>query len=351
MEPVRFATIGTSMISDNFIEALHACEGVRYRGTFSRNAERAAAWTAEHDGDLPFSSLDELCSAPEVDAVYIASPNAAHMEQALACIRAGKHVLVEKPLCSNRREAEALFSAARKQGVAAMEAMRPLHDPAFLAVADVLPRIGRVRRASLRFGKYSSRYDDVLAGWHTNIFDAAMASGALMDIGVYTVEPMLWLFGEPERIAASSVLVDEKRRDACNGTIDLAGSILAEYGDKTVELAYSKATNDLLPSQIEGEKGTILIEGLSAPRKIEVHLRGKAVRDSAKAVAQGEGTVEELPIPACENSMGYEIADFAAAVRGELDPAPYERITLAALTLMDEARAMAGIHFPADNAQ
>ena len=79
----------------------------------------------------------------------------------------------------------------------ALEAMRPLHDPAFHAVEDALGEIAPIRRASLRFGKYSSRYNEVLAGRATNIFDCHMASGSLMDIGVYTVEPMVEIFGMP----------------------------------------------------------------------------------------------------------------------------------------------------------
>ena len=73
--------------------------------------------------------------------------------------------------------------------------MRPLHDPAFHAIEDVLGEIAPIRRASLRFGKYSSRYNEILAGRATNIFDCNMASGSLMDIGVYTVEPMVEIFG------------------------------------------------------------------------------------------------------------------------------------------------------------
>ena len=348
MGKLRFATVGTSMISDNFIEALAGCDEATYRGTYSRDADRAARWTSEHGGDMPFASMDAVCASDQVDAVYIANPNALHLETALACIRAGKHVLVEKPLCSNAREAQLLFDAAREHGVVAMEAMRPLHDPAFLAVEDALPRIGRIRRASLRFGKYSSRYDEVLAGRRTNIFDARMASGALMDIGVYTVEPMVWLFGEPEGVFAAAALVDPEHRATCNGAIDIAGTALAAYDGMVVELSYSKVTVDLLPSQIEGEQGTITIDRISSPRSVEVRLRGEARRDSAKAVPQGDAVVEKLDIPACDNTMGYEIRDFAAAVAGELDPLPYERATLASLRIMDEVRAQTGVAFPAD---
>ena len=67
--------------------------------------------------------------------------------------------------------------------------MRPLHDPAFERARELLCELGPVRRGCIRFGKYSSRYDDILGGRPSNIFDCGLASGALMDIGVYCIEP------------------------------------------------------------------------------------------------------------------------------------------------------------------
>ena len=194
---LRIATIGTSPITDNLIEVLNASSEARFVGTLSRDAERAAVFTRDHGGDTPFTRLEDLAASSDVDAVYIGSPNGLHATQALELIEHGKHVLVEKPLAQNATQAELLFDEAATHGVIAMEAMRSVHDPGMDVIAAAMERIGRVRRASLRFGKYSSRYDEVLAGKRTNIFDCAMASGALMDIGIYAVEPMVALFGTP----------------------------------------------------------------------------------------------------------------------------------------------------------
>lgn len=83
---LRIATIGTSMITDDFIQVVNANDQAAFVGTLSRDAERGAAFTAEHGGERNFTALDELASADDVDAVYIGSPNALHYEQALACI-------------------------------------------------------------------------------------------------------------------------------------------------------------------------------------------------------------------------------------------------------------------------
>lgn len=362
---LRIATIGTSMITSDFIEAVTAEAGATFVGTLSRDGGRGRAFTEERGGSHAFTEIADLAASDEVDAVYLGSPNACHAAQALACIAGGKHVLVEKPMGANEREAREIFEAAAEAGVVAMEAMRPLHDPAFWAVRDALPELGRIRRADLRFGKYSSRYDEVLAGRHTNIFDCAMASGALMDIGVYCVEALIGLFGAPVSLSATSVLLDEETRGLTHGPLDGAGVIVASYPHMAATLSYAKIMNDNLPCQVEGEAATLTFAGVSVPTEARIDYRGVTGRGAAKAVRVEEGGRSvSLDLPHCENTMAYELADFIAAVEAvragampECAPAGpfgtvgyFRDVTLAALELMDEARRQTGIVFPADAA-
>ena len=358
---IRIATIGTSSISDNLIEVLNANPRATYVGTLSRRAATAETYTRDHGGSRPFTSLDELAASPEVDAVYIGSPNALHGDQALACIAHGKHVLVEKAFGANRAEAARVFAAAEEANVVALEAMRPVHDPAFWALRDALPQVGRLRRATLRFGKYSSRYDEVLAGRHTNIFDCAMASGALMDIGVYTVEPMVALLGMPDHTTCSAALLDEATRTITNGTIDGAGVITASYPGMVATAHYSKITNDLSSSQFEGELGTLTVDGISVPSHASIDLRASKGGDTV-GYSGIDTTTRELELPHVSNTMAYELDDFITAVEGAQAGTPvleaaagpfgtveyFRNLTLSTMTLMDEARRQAGIAFPAD---
>ena len=374
---LRIATIGTSMITDDFIQVVNANDQAAFVGTLSRNADRGAAFTAERGGERNFTALDELASADDVDAVYIGSPNnptgatysveqlKAWVEQALACIAGGKHVIVEKPFCATEAQALEVFRAAEAAGVVALEAMRPLHDPAFHAIEDALGEIAPIRRASLRFGKYSSRYNEILAGRATNIFDCNMASGSLMDIGVYTVEPMVEIFGMPSGLTSMTTLLDPTTRQLTHGPIDGCGSILASYGGGriSVELAHSKITNDLLPSQIEGERGTIQIDHLSTPRNVRIDYRGDVVRGSATEAPREQGDNSlVLDLPKSSNTMEYELTDFITAIGGidnvkeEIWETPagrhelghYRDVTLVSLRIMDAVRQQAGITFPAD---
>lgn len=361
---LRIATIGTSMITDDFIQVVNANDQAAFVGTLSRDANRGTAFTAERGGERNFTSLEELASADDVDAVYIGSPNALHYEQALACIAGGKHVIVEKPFCATEAQALEVFRAAEAAGVVALEAMRPLHDPAFHAIEDALGEIAPIRRASLRFGKYSSRYNEILAGRATNIFDCNMAS-------------------VPSWTSASTPSSPWSRSSAClrshqhghsarpstqeltHGPIDGCGSILASYGGGriSVELAHSKITNDLLPSQIEGERGTIQIDHLSTPRNVRIDYRGDVVRGSATEAPREQGdNGRVLDLPKSSNTMEYELTDFITAIGGidnvkeEIWETPagrhelghYRDVTLVSLRIMDAVRQQAGITFPAD---
>lgn len=343
---IRFAVVGTSIVASNFIEVLQENPNTVYIGSYSRSHERAYNVTQKFKGPHPFYSLEEITACPDVDAVYIASPNGCHKQQALACIAAHKHVLIEKPFCATKNDAQDVFIAAQKNNVIALEAMRPVHDPAYAEIKKAITKIGIVHRASLRFGKYSSRYDNILAGEHTNIFDTKLCTGALMDIGIYPIETMLMLFGFPQTTVSSLVLLPPDTHTLTNGPIDGCGTILAQYKHAICEISYSKFTSDFLPSQIEGERGTITIDALSCPEKVTLCLRGKAIRNAAKISERTTGdTIEQLHILPTENNMKYELIDFIDMVIHKAESSQFKQYTLEALTLTDSVRKQEGIKF------
>lgn len=246
--------------------------------------------------------------------------------------------------------------------------MRPIHDPSWAAIAREIPRLGTLRRATFRFGKYSSRYDDLRSGQHTNIFDANLATGGLMDIGIYPIEVMCALFGAPKTIKASPVLLEEKYHNLTNGTLDGAGSLICNYGshrdfpDLVVEISYSKITNDYLPSQIEGDLGTITIDKLTTPTKAVLTLRGETVRGDAVHVSNSiNDIVEDIPLTHIENTIEWELQDFVVMCNGRnidtlwgknLTPRAafthFDNASIDAMTVTDEVRRQAEIRFPSD---
>lgn len=337
--PVRFATIGTSMITGQFLEALAVVDGAELAGCYSRDADKAAAYAQEHRASKSWSSLDDVAKDPDVDAVYIASPNALHEEQALQMIAAGKSVLVEKPFCLSQSAAERVMKAARDKGVVAMEAMRLAHDPAYAQIREACGQLGRIRRASFHYGKYSSRYDLVLEGKQTNIFDPKMGTGALMDLGIYPINALVLLFGEPDDLAGFADTIDVTGDD---DLIDLCGTAVFDYAHMVADVAYSKVTTDPSPCTIEGEKATLVYSNVGSP-------------EDARIVAH-DGTVTELPKRHRDNgtdhevnNMEFEIRDFVGHVRADHWPEQANRNTLVALGIMDALRVSEGVQFPGDD--
>ena len=98
--PVRFGVIGAGFIANWFAQAVDAIPDARIVGVTSARPERAAAFAAEHKVPASWASLEEMLAAQgenAVDAVYVGSPNHLHAEHTIAALRAGRHVLVEKP--------------------------------------------------------------------------------------------------------------------------------------------------------------------------------------------------------------------------------------------------------------
>lgn len=260
-QTIRWGTVGTSKITAVFANTVRQTPGTSIQSVYSRDRERAHAAAHAFAASTARDNWDRFLADPNIDAVYIASPNSIHYHQALDSLRAGKHVLVEKPAVLTPRQWDDLIEEANRAKRILLEGIRTAYDPGFAALQELLPEIGPVRRVSFRYEKQSSRYAAAKSGEHTNIFDPAMAGGALMDLGVYCIHPLVRLFGSPATIQATSI--------DFLGT-DGAGIAIASYEGMVADLSYSKITTSSTPSQISGETGTLVIDNIASPRLITV---------------------------------------------------------------------------------
>lgn len=323
---INFAVIGTNRITDHFLEAGSRVPGFCLKAVYSRSLERAEAYAKKHDAELYFDSLEKLAVCPEVDAVYVASPNSLHASQSIRMMEAGKHVLCEKTIASNLQEFMRMRKTGEEHRVILLEAMRSEFSPGFAAIRDGIEKLGTIRRVSFQYCQYSRRYDNFRKGIIENAFRPELSNGALTDIGVYCVHPMAALFGTPKRIQSASVKLS-------NG-VDGAGTIILEYPEMIGELIYSKITDSKVPSQIQGEEGTMLIDRIADPQSV--------------IIAYRNGMEERADIPLTDNNMIYEIETFIKlAENGEYDNL-YLDSSQIELQIMDEVRRQQNIVFPAD---
>lgn len=338
MKKVRFGVVGTNFITDWLIAGASQDERFELTAVCSRTRERAEAFAARHQIPYLFTSLEDMACCPEVDAVYIASPNFMHARQSILCMNHGKHVLCEKPLASNAREVRQMIDASRQYRVTLMEAMKSTLTPNFLALRDHLARVGRVRRYFASYCQYSSRYDKFKEGVVLNAFNPAYSNGAVMDIGVYTIYPMVVLFGRPLGVTASGTLLS-------SGT-DGQGTVVFHYDGMEAAVLYSKIANSYLPAEIQGEEGTLTLDAIHKISKV-VYVPRVSGSVGGKG---GCSRPVDLSRPVDKDEYYYEVAEFISLVlAGKCQSAVNSHAhSLITAEILDQVRAQLGIVFPAD---
>jgi predicted dehydrogenase len=323
---IRFAVVGTNWITERFIDAAHESGKMRLTAIYSRKLEQAQAFGANYPVEHFFDSLEALAQSDVIDAVYIASPNSLHCQQSLLFLSHKKHVICEKPLASNLREVEQLVACARENQVVLFEAFKSAHMPNFLILQQALPKIGKLRKAFINYCQYSSRYPRYLAGENPNTFNPHFSNGSIMDIGYYCVASTVALFGAPQTVLASATLLDTG--------VDAHGSVCLNYGDFDVVISHSKVSNSDIPSEIQGEEGTLVIEKISEAQGVVLTPRG----ENSQVLTQ----------PQHINTMLYEAQVFAELVeKRQVEHVGLENSLIVA-SLLTEIRRQTGVVFPAD---
>ena len=189
---LRFGILGAADIARTYlIPAIQAAENAELVAIAARDPERARAlWP-----DRVLATYQDLIEDASVDAVYIPLPNQLHKEWTIRALAAGKHVLCEKPLALNAAEATEMAAAAERSGKLLMEAFMYRFQS---RVQDVVERLRKEppNATWISFGFHI----DAPANYR---MDPAMGGGALLDVGVYTINLARWIHGEPEWVRAT----------------------------------------------------------------------------------------------------------------------------------------------------
>ncbi|WP_243794435.1 Gfo/Idh/MocA family protein [Saccharopolyspora gloriosae] len=180
MEPLRIGTLGAARITEHALVSPAAATGDRIVAIAARNRDRAAAFAHEHGVENVLDSYHAVVNSPEVELVYNPLANAFHGPWNLASIRAGKHVLSEKPFASNAAEAREVKDAARCAGVTVLEGFHYLFHPVMRRAHEILAsgEIGELTHVQARTLMPAPPDDD--PRW-----DFELAGGSVMDLGCY----------------------------------------------------------------------------------------------------------------------------------------------------------------------
>lgn len=328
MRKVRVGVIGTNNITDWFLNGAKEVEDFKLEAVYSRTENKAREYADKYNVENIFTNLEEMAKSDLIDAVYIASPNSLHAEQSILFLKNKKHVLCEKAFGSNVKEVKEMIKVAKENEVLLMEAMKTTMLPNFQVIKENLHRIGKVRRYFTSFCQYSSRYDKYKNGEILNAFKPELSNGALMDIGVYCIEPMVNLFVKPKSIKANGFMLESG--------VDGQGSIILDYEDMDGIAMYSKISNSYLPSEIQGEEGSIIIEKINTFAKVKLILRTGEEIDLSK-----EQVVDD---------MYYEAKEFVELIKNKKLESEINNFetSIKTMEIMDEARRQIGLIYAAD---
>lgn len=325
---MNFATIGTSWITESFIDATNAVSGLNLIAVYSRSKEKAEEFAAKHNAKEIYTDIEKMAMSDSIDGVYIASPNSLHYSQSKLFLEHGKHVICEKPVATSGDLVEDLLAIAKKNNVIFMEAFKGSHMPQIELIKNAMQRLGKISAARFDFSQRSSKYDALQRGEMPNIFNPEFQTGCVMDIGIYCVYPALEFFSSYDKISAYAVQHE-------NG-IDLCGGSILCYPDKVVELSFSKVGDGRGVCEIVGDNGTLTIEKLSNFDEIKLYNK--------------DGSVEVLQtMDKSVHSMQFEAQsfyDFATDMQSHREK--YERLSRLAVEVSDtlkEIRKQCNIPF------
>lgn len=231
-----------------------------------RDAKKAAESARQYGLKHAFTSTEELCRCSEVDAVFVTSPDVCHLPDVLACIRAGKPVLVEKPMAMNAEECRQMVEAARKAGVllGVAHCFRFEESTTWLRERVSAGAIGRVTFARAEFSYPGSGHARI---W---LYDRAIAAGGpIADVGVHCVDTLRYVLqDEPRRVSAVA------RSDAQSGNVEAAAILTLEFSRGTLAtVQVSTRAEYRSPLEFVGDGGFMrALDGLTVDQPVKLEL-------------------------------------------------------------------------------
>ncbi len=254
---VGFGIIGTGMIARFHAAAIKEIRGAKLVGCFNSTQEKAAKF-AEANGCKAYQSLDEMLSNTDINVVTICTPSGAHLEPGLAAAKAGKHVLVEKPLEVTLARCDKLIEACAKANVQLGTIFPSRYHPAAQTLKNAITkdRFGVISLADAYVKWYrTQQYYDSGAWRGTWKLDGG---GALMNQAIHTVDLLLWMMGPVAEVSAYAAT-----RSHVN--IEVEDVVVATLKFESGALGVIEATTGAFPGslkkiEIAGNQGMAILE-------------------------------------------------------------------------------------------
>lgn len=321
-QKIRWGIIGPGNIAGSFATGLQAAENAELVAIASQTPGKAEEFGKRFNVPKRYTSYDAAVADPDVDIFYVATPHNFHKEQTLLALKAGKHVLCEKPFALSEREAQEMIACAKDKKRFVMEGMWTHCFPAMAKVRELLAAkaIGEVRMVQASFC-FQADFNP-----ESRLFNPKLAGGALLDVGVYTIGFSHMVYdAEPTAVTSLAEM-------APSGVDSRTGMVLKYPGGGMAVLDTAVSINTSHEARIYGSKGSIVIPAnFWCPTRIVVNREGQPTEELSFEQAKGNG-------------FTYEADEVAHCLRKgllESTVVPHSR-TLAVARTMDRVRAAWG---------
>ena len=265
--PVRYGILGFGLHGvRRLVPAFAETKASTLNGIWRRDLAKAQANAAEYSVGRVFASAEALCASPEIDAVFVTSPDSLHREHTLLALRHGKHVLCEKPLAMNADDVREMMAAADEKQLRFGAAFNFRYNASSERVRSWIQegKIGRPRLAHCQF-----TFDSTTSArqW---IYEPSLAMGGpIGDVGSHCIDLLRFVLGDEVTQVATTAAADQASGQLEAGAAISLGFAGGTFGAVTVSFrgAYRTAL------EISGETGQIVAEdGLSSERTVRVTL-------------------------------------------------------------------------------
>ncbi|HEY3010440.1 MAG TPA: Gfo/Idh/MocA family oxidoreductase [Micromonosporaceae bacterium] len=321
---MRFGVLGAARIAPAaLVRPAAVIDGVDVAAVAARDRGRAEAFAARHSIGTVHDSYADLVADPSLDSVYIPLPNGLHATWALAAVKAGKHVLCEKPFTSNAAQAREVAAAADGSGLVVMEAFHYRYHPLARRMAEIVHsgELGEIRLVETSMCFPLPRFSDIR-------YNFDLAGGALMDAGCYAVHCLRLLGpGEPTVTSASALTL---RRDPRIDRAMLAELAFPSGASGRIRTSMWSSTLLRIGARAIGSRGRMTVANFAVPQlpsRFVVTVDGRRRRERFG----GEATYVR------------QLRAFAAAVRGEPANLTPPADSVATMSVIDDIYAAAGL--------
>ena len=320
---MKIGILGAGHIAGVFAGMLQHLEKVQRYAVASRDLEKAEAFAKQYGFEKAYASYEEMLSDHEVELVYVATPHSHHYAHMKMCIEAGKHVLCEKAFTVNAKQAEEIFALAGQKGVLVTEAIWTRYMPSRNIINELLAEgvIGEVKTLTANL--------DYAISDKERLIRPELAGGALLDVGVYTLNFALMHFGDKIASVKSTAHLTETGVD----------------GQNTMILSYEDGRLAVLTSGMYGysdrqgifygSKGFMSVDNINDPLEVKIY---NDKQELVKAVSMPEQI----------NGYEYELLETIECIQKgakECPSMPHED-TVKVLRMMDVLRREWGVKYP-----